>query len=111
MMIHTILSDLASGQPNFAGVLAYIDERYNHIPTAFTNGEQSNSESENQGSARVLYFAKLHNLDKENTLRLFAEHYLHVLDTPGDSNHQNIRQFMQHGWEGISFAGMVLEPK
>ncbi len=110
-MIQTILSDLIAGKTNFAGVLAFIDERYLHTPTAFVNGTQINGTLENQGSARVLYFAYLHQLSKEATLRLFAEHYQNVLDTPGDSNHQNIRQFMLQGWEGVSFEGAVLSPK
>jgi HopJ type III effector protein. len=34
-------------------------------------------------------------------LSLFAEHYAAVLATPEATDHQNIRQFMQNGWDGI----------
>lgn len=110
-MTDTILLSLAEGKINFADVLAFIDEHYHHSPTAFKNGGQLNAASENQGSARVLYFAQEQNLSKEDTLRLFAEHYQNVLETPDATNHQNIRQFMQQGWEGVLFEGAVLSPK
>lgn len=107
-MVTKVLAALNAGQTDFAGVLAHIDEHYTHTPTAFKNGAQYNTVTENQGSARVLYFAKLNNLSKEDTLNLFAEHYKNVLDNPGATNHQNIRQFMQSGWEGVEFEGTVL---
>lgn len=109
-MIKRLLSELAAGHINFAGVLANIDEEYTHVPTAFKNGDQYNSASENQGSARVLFYARLNNLSKEETLSLFAEHYQNVLDNPGSNNHQNIRQFMHNGWETVEFEGTVLLP-
>lgn len=95
----------------FKDVIAYIEELYTHTPTAFKNGSQDNAATENQGSAKVLYFAKLQQLDEEQTLKLFAEHYQSVLNTPNDQDHQNIRQFMQHGWNGVSFAGTALVAK
>lgn len=110
-MTKQLLEDVNSGKVNFAGVLVFIDDRYAHTPTAFKNGNQLNAASENQGSARVLYFAKLNQLNKEETLQLFAEHYQAVLDHPGADNHQNIRQFMQHGWEAVEFDGIVLSPR
>jgi HopJ type III effector protein len=42
---------------------------------------------------------------------LFAEHYQAVLKTPDGTDHQNIRQFMLHGWEGIVFEGHALIAK
>jgi len=110
-MVKNILTGIAAGELNFSAVLAFIDEQYTHTPTAFKNGDQYNNVSENQGSARVLYYAHLNNLSKEQTLSLFAEHYQNVLDNPGASNHQNIRQFMRNGWNGVTFEGVVLSPK
>ncbi|MBX3253570.1 MAG: HopJ type III effector protein [Chitinophagaceae bacterium] len=110
-MTKNVLSELAAGKMDFAALLAYIDEHYVHMPTAFKNGDQYNHSSENQGSARVLFYARLNNLGKEDTLRLFAEHYQNVLDDPGAANHQNIRQFMLKGWDGVEFEGQVLLPK
>ena len=70
-----------------------------------------NAENENQGSAKTLYFAKLNNLSIEDTLKLFAEHYQAVLEDIEGSSHQNIRNFMQNGWEGVAFEKEVLQPK
>lgn len=67
--------------------------------------------TQNQGSARVFAFAQLNNLNKEETLQLFAEHYQSVLNNQEGTDHQNIRQFMKHGWEGIVFEGEALVAK
>ena len=56
----------------------------------------------------MLYFARLNKLSREDTLLLFAEHYRAVLDDPEGTNHQNIRQFMENGWEGVEFEGDIL---
>ncbi|OCX51895.1 HopJ type III effector protein [Mucilaginibacter sp. PPCGB 2223] len=95
----------------FSEVLAFIDARYQHRPTAFRNGEAYNEATQNQGSARVFAMAKLNGLSQEDTLYLFAEHYQAVLANPGGTDHQNIRQFMIHGWPGVVFEGEALLPK
>ncbi|MFI8142771.1 HopJ type III effector protein, partial [Acinetobacter baumannii] len=41
----------------------------------------------------------------------FAEHYASVLATPEGTDHQNIRQFMQNGWDGVKFEGQALTEK
>ena len=110
-MAHELLSSLANKEIVFSDVLAYIAARYEHSPTAFTNGDQVNEETENQGSAKILAFASLNNLDKEQTLALFAEHYEAVLNDPEGDDHQNIRQFMLNGWDGVSFSGVALTLK
>lgn len=106
--VHTLLNQLKTGQAQFADVLAFIEQRYQHTPTAFHNGDQVNTADQNQGSAKVLRFAQLQQLNQQDTLALFAEHYQNVLDNPTADNHQNIRQFMQKGWDGVQFAGEVL---
>lgn len=95
----------------FAEVIAYIEENYQYTPTAFKNGEVINAVDQNQGSAKVLFFAKLNQMSKEDTLALFAEHYQNVLENPAADSHQNIRNFMKYGWERVSFEGLVLEKK
>jgi hypothetical protein len=50
-------------------------------------------------------------LDKADTLALFAEHYQSVLDNLDGTDHQNIRQFMAHGWDGVIFEGQALVKK
>lgn len=95
----------------FQEVLDHIAEQYQYSPTSFQNGNLKNSASENQGSAKVLYFAKLNDLSQEDTLGLFAEHYQNVLENPTGDGHQNIRQFMANGWNGVAFEADVLTAK
>ncbi len=109
--IQSLLKQLKEGSLQFKGVLEFIDAHYNHQPTAFKNGVAYNEATQNQGSARVFSFAQLNNLNKEETLSLFAEHYQSVLSSVDGTDHQNIRQFMIHGWPGIVFEGKALVPK
>ena len=110
-MAQALLAQLKDGSVKFADVLAFIEARYQHTPTAFQNGTQFNAATENQGSAKVFSFAKLEGLNQQDTLKLFAEHYATVLATPEASDHQNIRQFMQNGWDGVKFEGEALTAK
>lgn len=110
-MKNTLLQDLKDGKLIFTDVIAYIESAYNHTPTAFWNGEIHNEATQNQGSAKVLQFALIKSLSEEDTLQLFAEHYRAVLDNPNGNDHQNIRAFMLHGWEGVRFEGTALTIK
>jgi hypothetical protein len=96
-----LLTTLRSNTTTFAEVLTFIDTQYQHVPTAFKNGAVYNDETQNQGSAKVFAFARQNDLPAEDTLTLFAEHYQAILADPNGVNHQNIRQFMAHGWAGI----------
>ena len=97
---------------NFKEVIAYIDENYDFTPTKFTNGNTINEANQNNGSCKVFSFAQLKNLSKEQTLSLFGEFYREdVLNNPDGTDHQNIRNFMKFGWEGISFDGEALKKK
>ena len=109
--IAALLESLKAGQTSFAGVLEFINNHYQHQPAAFKNGEAYNQADQNQGSARVFAFAALNGLSAENTLVLFAEHYQSVLANPAGTDHQNIRQFMLHGWDGIVFESDALLAK
>lgn len=110
-MVQDLLQQLQAGKAKFTDVIQHIEARYTHTPTAFQNGQQHNAATENQGSAKVFSFAQLNQLDQQQTLNLFAEHYASVLATPDASDHQNIRQFMQNGWDGIQFEGVALTEK
>ena len=110
-MSQDLLKQLETGEAKFADVLAFIDARYQHVATAFKNGLQHNAATENQGSAKVLTFAKIQGLNQAQTLSLFAEHYQSVLATPAATDHQNIRQFMLNGWDGVEFEGEALTAK
>lgn len=111
MDINNLLESLRLKKVVFKDVLAFIDESYVTKTSAFKNGFQNNQENENQGSARVLFFAKLNNLTKEDTLELFAEHHDVVKNNPEGTDHQNIRQFQLNGWDGVTFERTVLEAK
>lgn len=103
-----LLTALKESSITFNDVIEFIDTYYQHQPTAFKNGDTYNPAAQNQGSARVFAFAQLNNLSKEDTLYLFAEHYRSVLAEPNGADHQNIRQFITHGWPGIGFEGTAL---
>lgn len=107
----TLLSGLKANKIQFSEVISFIENYYQHQPTAFKSGDAYNEASQNQGSAKVFSFGQLNDLSKEDTLSLFAEHYQAVLATPNGTDHQNIRQFIIHGWEGIAFEGEALSLK
>ncbi|WP_341837543.1 HopJ type III effector protein [Chitinophaga pollutisoli] len=109
--IATLIQGLKANTVTFKEVIAFIENHYQHQPTAFRNGDAYNEATQNQGSAKVFAFAQLNNLDATDTLFLFAEHYQAVLQTPDGADHQNIRQFMQHGWAGIAMEGQALAAK
>jgi len=97
---------------HFKEVIAYIDDHYNFTPTKFKNGNTANEADQNNGSCKVFSFAKLNDLSKQDTLNLFGEFYREdVLKNPDGSDHQNIRNFMEFGWDGISFESEALTKK
>jgi hypothetical protein len=109
--LSTLLTSLKANALTFKDVLEFIETYYQHQPTAFKNSGTYNEATQNQGSAKVFAFAQLNNLSAEDTLYLFAEHYLSVLATPDATDHQNIRQFMTYGWPGVVFEGTALVAK
>lgn len=106
-----LLTDIKANLASFNDVIEHIAVDYHHQPTAFKNGDVYNEATQNQGSAKVFAFAQLHNLSPADTLCLFAEHYQAVLANAEGADHQNIRQFMRHGWERIAFEGEPLVKK
>jgi len=93
----------------FSEVMDYIDANYNFTPSKFKNGTIVNEENQNNGSCKVFAFAKIKGYTKEQTLLCFGEHYQDVLKTPEQDSHQNIRNFMEYGWEGIEISDNVLK--
>ncbi|RDL43137.1 type III effector [Marinomonas piezotolerans] len=111
---HTLIDQLSTNPQSvsFQDVMALIDDEYSFTPTAFKNGSQQNQAGENNGSCKILSFAQLNNLPQELTLHLFGDFYrLDVLNNPEGNDHQNIRQFILNGWEGVSFASSALVKK
>ncbi|MFN3999243.1 HopJ type III effector protein [Algoriphagus sp.] len=97
---------------SFAEVIAHIDANFDFTPTRFVNGNTINEVGQNNGSCKIFSFAKLNKLSGELTLALFGDYYrIDVLNNPDGSDHQNIRNFIQSGWEGIKFEGDALSKK
>jgi len=100
---------------SFDETIAVITENYHYQPTEFSNGlgEQSlvNQAGTNEGSCKIFSFAQINRLDQPQTLSLFGDYYRDVLNDPHGTGHQNIRNFMQYGWDGIHFKGAALTAK
>ena len=114
MSISTFLEKLKETPKSitFAETIATIEENYTFTPTAFQNGEQHNAAGENSGSCKLFAFALLQKLSAAETLACFGAYYFEeVLGDPNGTNHQNIRNFMKTGWNGIQFEGEALELK
>lgn len=93
----------------FDDVIATINANYTFTPTKFINGNTTNEVGSNNGSCMIFAFAKLHDLTPEKTLALFGDYYrIDVLQNPEANDHANIRNFIQYGWEGITFEGNAL---
>lgn len=111
----TKLLKLIAEQPDqveFSDVISVIDDNYEFTPTAFDNGELHNDANQNNGSCKIFSFASMQNLTPEQTLACFGDFYrVDVLQHPDNHDHQNIRNFMQHGWDGIKFDGKALSAK
>jgi hypothetical protein len=96
----------------FQECIEVIDSNYDFTPTKFKNGENVNGIGQNNGSCKVFSFAKMNKLDKEQTLNLFGDFYRKdVLENPDKDDHQNIRNFIRFGWNGIIFSGEALALK
>ena len=98
-------------QLSFGDTLAVIDSAYHFTPTAFTNGDVVNAAGENNGSCKIFAFGQLHQLSAEQAVAGFGEHYRGVLADPTGQGHQNIRNFIKHGWAGINFQAQPLAVK
>lgn len=100
----------------FPEVIEVIETAYCYTPTRFNNGIGSNmlinEAGTNEGSCKIFSFCKLNNLNEKQTLTCFGKYYREdVLGHPNNDDHSNIRNYMSHGWEGISFDGNALQLK
>ena len=106
----------APEQVDFNQVMEAIATCYHYTPTRFTNGRGSdaviNESGSNEGSCKIFAFAKLHGLNKAQTLACFGKYYRKdVLMNLGGTDHANIRTFMRFGWEGVHFDSPPLKLK
>ena len=94
---------------SFADTLDAIEANYTFKPTAFKNGDTYNEAGQNNGSCKIFAFAQKHQLTAEQTLYCFGTYYRNdVLNNPDGDDHQNIRNFIKYGWDGIEFEGEAL---
>ena len=104
--------DKAPDSVTFNDTIDLIDRLYTFSPTAFNNGALTNDPGQNNGSCKIFAFALMQGLGAQKTLHCFGDYYRKdVLKNPDGIDHQNIRNFMNTGWEGIRFSGVALKPK
>lgn len=117
MSLSKFLEKIKNNQPvGFQDTISVITEHYDYHPVEFSNGigEEClvNPAGVNEGSCKIFAFGLLHDLDKQQTLNLFGDFYRKdVLEDPDGKGHQNIRNFIKYGWNGIQFNEMPLEEK
>lgn len=112
MTLEDLIAALNRHPVDFKQVMDVIDSEYDFTPTAFKNGELMNAANTNNGSCKIFAFAKLHQLCETDTLNAFGDFYTQdVLLHPEGEDHQNIRNFMKTGWQGIEFKGEALKKK
>lgn len=104
--------EMSADDLTFEEVIDMIDTHYEYGLIEFKNGDIINEAGTNEGSAKILSYAALSDMDKETTLKLWGQYYRDVLKTPESEDHQNIRNFMKYGWEGVPFEnGIALTKK
>lgn len=112
MTLITFLEKIRSNTPvSFNETIAIITEHYHYQPTEFSNGSLVNQAESNEGSCKIFAFGLSNNLTEQQTLKLFGDYYVEVLNDPDGSGHQNIRNFMRDGWQGIHFKNQALKLK
>ena len=117
MSLNTFLEKIRTNTPvSFNETIAIITEHYHYQPTEFSNGLNEhalvNSAGTNEGSCKIFAFGLIHQLSEQQTLNLFGDYYrIDVLTDLNGLGHQNIRNFMADGWQGIGFEGVALTLK
>jgi hypothetical protein len=114
MTMQAFLDKLASAPDTIAfnDTIAAIDAAYDFTPAAFTNGELRNEAGQNNGSCKLFAFGLLNGLSAQQMLACFGAYYRDdVLKHPEGTDHQNIRNFMKSGWDGVKYDSMPLRAK
>jgi len=117
MPLTLFLEKLSQNIPvSFADTIAVITGHYHYQPTTFSNGlgedKLVNPAGTNEGSCKIFAFALIHQFDERATLNLFGDYYrVEVLNDPEGTGHQNIRNFMKYGWEGVNFETNALSAR
>ncbi len=114
MELDTLLRPLHDSPESvtFNDTIAIVDALYDFTPTSFRNGTLFNEAGKNNGSCKLFSFARMHGLSQQQTLHCFGSYYREdVLKHPDGDDHQNIRNFIKTGWDGIEFSGIALTPR
>jgi hypothetical protein len=116
MTLEHFFNKLTLERVSFSDTIAIIERHYHYSPVEFSNGSAPdtliNAAGSNEGSCKLFAFAKIHQLSEQQTLALFGDFYWQdVLEEPEGCGHQNIRNFMAYGWQGIHFNGTALVAK
>ncbi len=114
MTLNDFIQKLAQSpeQIEFSDTMDVIDDNYDFAPAKFTNGDTVNEENENNGSCKIFAFGLVNSLSKQQTLACFGQYYREdVLEHPENDDHQNIRNFIKSGWDGIHFSSAALLEK
>ncbi len=88
---------------SFDSSLLEIVTTFDISPVPFVNGPIKNKRGKNAKSAAIFAYGLKMGLSAEDTLKLFGGIYQAVLNNPEGGNHENIRQFMLTGWNGLKF--------
>jgi hypothetical protein len=104
--------EMSADELTFEEVLELIETHYEPGLIEWKNGDIVNKQGENEGSAKLLSYAALSEMDKATTLTLWGQYYREVKADPSGDSHANIRNFMKTGWEGVPFEnGIALTRK
>ena len=96
----------------FEDTMKVIENGYQFTEREFTNGEVVNVAGQNNGSCKIFAFGQLEGLSEQQTLACFGQYYRYdVLEFPNNDDHQNIRNFIKQGWEGVRFSEPALTKK
>jgi len=99
-------------QIEFSDTMDAIESKYDFVPAEFSNGDLLNEANENNGSCKIFAFGLMNSLSKQETLTCFGHYYREdVLEHPENEDHQNIRNFIKSGWDGIHFKSASLIEK
>jgi len=114
MELKIFLDTLAHTPDNisFSDTMSVIDTHYEFTPVSFHNGDLLNDAGKNSGSCKLFAFAQLQGLSQQQTLTCFGDYYrIDVQKHPDGNDHQNIRNFVKTGWDGIIYSAQPLKPK
>lgn len=114
MELETLLNTLTQAPESiqFEDTMQVIEANYDFSESEFRNGDVVNAAGQNNGSCKIFAFGLAQELSPEHTLACFGQFYRNdVLGFPENTDHQNIRNFMVHGWSGVQFSQPALIAK